>query len=104
MNRPKRGRAPIKKPTNKKFNTLRKTIQKVKRKKKNQATEQSTKETGIQRYLNSIIQVLSIFIYCEESKTGWKGDKEVAVRRERGWRDISVKPQNRRWGRGRNKI
>ena len=47
MNRPKRGRAPIKKPTNKKFNTLRKMIWKVKRKKKNQAKEQSTKEIGI---------------------------------------------------------
>ena len=34
MNRPKRGRAPIKKSTNKKFNTLRKMIWKVKRKKK----------------------------------------------------------------------
>ena len=34
MNRPIRGRAPIKKPTNKKFNDLRKTIQKVKGKKK----------------------------------------------------------------------
>ena len=105
MNIPKRGRAPIKKPTNKIFNTLRKTIQKVKgkkKKKKNQAKEQSTKETGIQTYLNSPIQVLSIFIYYEESKTGRKGDREAAVRRERGWREISVKPQNKRWGRGRN--
>ena len=34
MNKPKRGRASIKKPTNKKFNTLRKMIQKVKGNKK----------------------------------------------------------------------
>ena len=104
MNKPKRGRASIKKPTNKKFNTLRKMIQKVKgNKKKNQAKEQSTKETGIQRYLNSIIQVLLIFIYCEESKTGRKGDREAAVRRERGQREISVKLQNRRWGKGKER-
>ena len=62
LNRPKRGRAPIKKPTNKKFNTLRKTIQKVKEKKKikqKNRVRQEERETGsgIQRYLNSIIQV-----------------------------------------------
>ena len=34
MNKPKRGRASIKKPTNKKFNTIRKMIQKVKGNKK----------------------------------------------------------------------
>ena len=89
LNRPQRGRAPIKKPTNKKFNTLRKTIQKVKGKKKikqKNRVRQEERETGsgIQRYLNSIIQVLSIFIYCGESKTGRKGDREAAVRRERG--------------------
>ena len=103
MNRPKRGRAPIKKPTNKKFNTLRKMIQKVKRKKKSSKRTKHKRNWDLEiPQLN--LQFLSIFIYYEESKTGRKGDREAAVRRERGWREISVKPQNRRWGRGRNKI
>ena len=46
MNIPKRGRAPIKKPTNKKFNTLRKTIQKVKRKKKIKQKNKAQKKLG----------------------------------------------------------
>ena len=103
MNRPKRGRAPIKKSTNKKYNTLRKTIQKVKGKKK------SRKRTKHKRNWDLEIAQLnhpgSINIYILwESKTRRKGDREATVRRERGWHEIGVKPQNRRWGRGRNKI
>ena len=46
MNRPKRGRAPIKKSTNKKFNTLRKMIWKVKRKKKIKQKNKAQSERG----------------------------------------------------------
>ena len=46
MNRPKRGRAPIKKSTNKKYNTLRKTTQKVKGKKKIKKKNKAQKKLG----------------------------------------------------------
>ena len=68
----------------------------VKREKKNQAKEWTTKETGIQTYLNRIIQPLSVFIQqCEERKTGRKEDRKATVRREKGWRELNVKPQNK---------
>ena len=78
MNRPKRGSAPIIKPTNKKFNTLRKMIQKVKGKKK----KKSSKRTKHKRNWDLEIPQLNhpIFIYCEESKTGRKGDREADVK------------------------
>ena len=46
MNKPKSSRAPIKKLTNKKFNTLRKTIQKVKGKKKIKQKNKAQKKLG----------------------------------------------------------
>ena len=68
----------------------------VKGEKKIQAKEWTTKETGIQRYLNRIIQPLSVFIqWCEERKTGRKEYKKATVRREKGWRELNVKPQNK---------
>ena len=41
-------------------------------------------------------QLLSVFIYYEERKAGRKEDREVAIRRERGWREVNVKPQNKK--------
>ena len=41
-------------------------------------------------------QLLSVFIYCEERKAGRKEDREAAFRRERGWREVNVKPLNRK--------
>ena len=41
-------------------------------------------------------QLLSVFIYYEERKAGRKEDREAAIRRERGWREVNVKPQNRK--------
>ena len=68
----------------------------IKRWKKNQAKEWTTKEIGIQRYLNRIIPPLLVFIQqCEKRKTGRKEDREATVRRERGWRELNVKPQNK---------
>ena len=75
MNKTKRGRVPIKKPTSKKFSTRGKMIFKKKKHRRNWDLE-----------------VPSIFIYCEESHIGRKGDKKVAIRRERVWGEISVKP------------
>ena len=67
-----------------------------KMRKKNQTKEWTTKETGIQRYLNQIIQPLLVFIQqCEERKTGRKEDREATIRREKGWRELNVKPQNK---------
>ena len=67
-----------------------------KRKKKNQTKEWTTKETGIQSYLNRIIQPLLVFIQqCEERKMGRKEDREAIVRREKGWSELNVKPQNK---------
>ena len=39
---------------------------------------------------------ISIFIYYEERKAGRKEDIEAVVRRERGWREVNVKPYNRK--------
>ena len=69
-------RAPIKNHNNHNnhpHHSTKEAITKCKKgNKKHQAKEWSTKRTGIQRDLNRISQVSSVFIYCEERKTGWK--------------------------------
>ena len=58
MNRPKRGRTPIKKLSNKKFNTLKHKRGNKKGGGGNQAKEQSTKGSEIQRFLTNFCQYL----------------------------------------------
>ena len=66
MNRPKRGRAPIKKPTNKKFNNLRKTIQKVKGKKKIKKKNKAQKKV---RFRDTSTQSSK---FCQYLYTVWR--------------------------------
>ena len=106
MNRPKEFKLQLKNPAIKNSTPYERgskqssTPQQEKGSKKtggeNQAKEWTTKETGIQRYLNQIIPSLPVFIQqCEERKTRRKEDRKATIRREKGWRELNVKSQNK---------